>query len=59
MIFPAASLVVINEAVKRLDDAISDAKGGLNFVQGVFLPGEGVVKSRTICTEQGSARWFA
>ena len=58
VIFPAASLVVINEAVKRLDDAISDAKGGLNFVQGVFLPGEGVVKSRTICTEQGSARWL-
>jgi len=58
VIFPAASLVVINEAVKRLDNAISDAKGGLNFVQGVFLPGEGVVKSRTICTEQGSARWL-
>ena len=37
VIFPAASLVVINEAVKRLDDAISDAKGGLNFVQRCLL----------------------
>ena len=58
LIFPASSLVGIGEAIERLDDAIGDAKGGLSFVDAVFMPSEGVVKSRTICTEQGSARWL-
>ena len=58
VIFPAASLVVVNEAMKRLDDDMARAQGGLRLVKGLFLPGEGVVKSRTICTEQGSARWL-
>ena len=58
MIFPAVSLYGVNDAVGRLSDATSDAKGGLGFVEAIFLPGEGVVKSRTICTEQGSARWL-
>ena len=58
VIFPASSLVVINDAIGRLDHAISDAKGSLGIVDALFLPGEGVVKSRTICTEQGSARWL-
>ena len=58
LIFPAESLVGIHAAIDRLDDAIGDAKGSLTFVDAVFMPGEGVVKSRTICTEQGSARWL-
>ena len=58
VIFPAASLVVVNDAIGRLNDASNDAKGSLNFVQALFLPGGDVVKSRTICTEQGSARWL-
>ena len=58
VIFPAQSLVVVNDAIARLDEATARAKGGLGFVKAVFLPGEGVVKSRTICTEQGSARWL-
>ena len=58
VIFPADSLIIVNNAVNNLDDSISGAKGSLRVVQSVFLPGEGVVKSRTICTEQGSARWL-
>ena len=58
LIFPATSLVGIGEAIERLNDAIGDAKGGLSFVDAIFMPSEGVVKSRTICTEQGSARWL-
>ena len=58
VIFPASSLVIVNEGIARLDKAIDDAKGSLGFIDAVFLPGEGVVKSRTICTEQGSARWL-
>ena len=58
LIFPASSLVGVGEAIDRLDDAIGDAKGGLSFVDALFMPSEGVVKSRTICTEQGSARWL-
>ena len=57
-IFPATSLVPVGDAIERLDDAIGDAKGSLGFVDAVFMPSEGVVKSRTICTEQGSARWL-
>ena len=58
VIFPADSLVIVNNAIDNLNKSISNAKGGLTYVQAVFLPGEGVVKSRTICTEQGSARWL-
>ena len=58
VIFPAESLIIVNNAVDNLDRSISGAKGSLRVVQAVFLPGEGVVKSRTICTEQGSARWL-
>ena len=58
VIFPASSLVIVNEAIERMSKATSDAQGGLRYVKAVFLPGEGVVKSRTICTEQGSARWL-
>ena len=58
VIFPATSLVVVNDAIGRLNEATNDAKGSLNFVQALFLPGGDVVKSRTICTEQGSARWL-
>ena len=57
-IFPATSLVPVGDAIERLNDAIGDAKGSLGFVDAVFMPSEGVVKSRTICTEQGSARWL-
>ena len=58
VIFPATSLVVVNDAIARLNAATGDAKGSLNVVQALFLPGGDVVKSRTICTEQGSARWL-
>ena len=58
VIFPADSLIIVNNAIDNLDRSISGAKGSLRVVQAVFLPGQGVVKSRTICTEQGSARWL-
>ncbi|MBX2867332.1 MAG: ABC transporter permease subunit [Acidiferrobacterales bacterium] len=58
LIFPAASLENVNTAIANLEDAKNDARGGLNIVDALFLPGDGVVKSRTQCTEQGSARWL-
>ena len=57
-IFPADALKGVNNAVADLDDARDDARGSLAIVQTLFFPGQGVVKSRTQCTEQGSARWL-
>ena len=57
-IFPAASLDGVNAAIADLDDAKDDAKGGLGIVDALFFPGDGVVKSRTQCTEQSSGRWL-
>ncbi len=58
LIFPAAALQDINTAIAGLDGAASRAKGGLRAVDAVFFPGAGIVKSKTQCTEQGSARWL-
>ncbi|MFY0611290.1 MAG: ABC transporter permease [Hyphomicrobiaceae bacterium] len=57
-IFPAASLEGVSKAVANLDDAKDDARGSLGIIETLFFPGQGVVKSRTQCTEQGSARWL-
>lgn len=58
VIFPAASLEGVNTAIANLDSAKDGARGSLRVVEAVFFPGKGVVKSRTQCTEQGSARWL-
>ncbi|NKB77367.1 MAG: ABC transporter permease subunit [Gammaproteobacteria bacterium] len=58
LIFPAASLEGVNTAIANLDSVSEDARGGLRIVESLLLPGPGVVKSRTQCTEQGSARWL-
>jgi len=58
LIFPSKTLETINSAVADLDDAKNDARGSLRFVDALFFPGKGVVKSKTQCTEQGSARWL-
>jgi len=57
-IFPAKSLDGINASIGELNDAKDDARGSLGIVDAVFFPGQGVVKSKTQCTEQGSARWL-
>lgn len=57
-VFPAASLEGVNTAIANLDAAGDEALGGLRVVDALLLPGNGVVKSRTQCTEQGSARWL-
>jgi taurine transport system permease protein len=58
LIFPADSLSGINDAIAELNNAKDDARGSLGLVDAVFFPGQGVVKSKTQCTEQGSARWL-
>ncbi len=58
LIFPAASLEPVNSAIIDLDSANAEARGGLRLVETLLLPGPGIVKSRTQCTEQGSARWL-
>jgi taurine transport system permease protein len=57
-IFPADTLQTVNDAIVDLDKASQEAMGGLAWTKALFLPGQGVVKSRTQCTEQGSARWL-
>jgi taurine transport system permease protein len=57
-IFPADTLQSINDAIVGLNEASEDAMGGLAWTKALWLPGQGVVKSRTQCTEQGSARWL-
>jgi taurine transport system permease protein len=57
-IFPASSLAGINTAIAGLDSARDHARGSLAWVETLFFPGQGVIKSRTQCTEQGSARWL-
>lgn len=58
LVFPAASLDGVNAAISNLDDARDEARGSLGIVEAIFFPGQGVVKSRTQCTEQGPARWL-
>ncbi len=58
LIFPADSLEGVNAAVANLEASQNKARGGLRVVDALLLPGEGIVKSRTQCTEQTSARWL-
>jgi len=58
LIFPAKTLDSVNNAVADLNDAKNEARGSLRIVDALFFPGKGVVKSKTQCTEQGSARWL-
>ena len=58
IIFPAQSLEGINTAIATLDSAKNDARGQLGTIEALFFPGDGIVKSRTQCTEQGSGRWL-
>ena len=57
-IFPANILNEVNEAVAVMLDEVARAKGSLRVVDALFMPGFGVVKTRTICIEQGSSRWL-
>ena len=57
-ILPADSLVGVNIAIENLYDALDESKGGLRAVEALFMPGDGIVKSRTQCTEQGPGRWL-
>ena len=57
-IFPATSMDGVQKAVDEVFASLTDAKGSLGIVESLFFPGDGVVKSRTQCTEQGSGRWL-
>ena len=58
-IFPAQALDGVAGAMSDLQDASQSAKGfGLRIVEGAFMPGGSIIKSRTQCTEQGSGRWL-
>jgi taurine transport system permease protein len=57
-IFPAASLDGVNTAIANLELAKDEARGSLKLVETLFVPGQGVIKSRTQCTEQGPGRWL-
>jgi taurine transport system permease protein len=57
-IFPASALDGVHRAALSVFEAVEKAKGGLSIVESLFFPGQGVVKSRTQCTEQGPGRWL-
>ncbi len=57
-VFPSQALFEVNQAVDRLMTAIDRQNTGLNLIDALFFPGEGVVKSKTLCVEQGSSRWL-
>ena len=57
-IFPAAAMMQINLDILQIQDSVKGQTKGLRLVDALFLPGEGVIKSRTLCVEQGSSRWL-
>jgi taurine transport system permease protein len=57
-IFPASALDGLSNAIEEFFIAISETKGRLDIIDKIFVPGDGVVKSKTQCTEQGSGRWL-
>ena len=57
-IFPATTMDGVQKAVDEVFVSLTDAKGSLGIVESLLFPGDGVVKSRTQCTEQGSGRWL-
>ncbi|MGB1952481.1 MAG: ABC transporter permease [Candidatus Puniceispirillum sp.] len=58
VIFPSESMQGIHKAVANIYTAVDGAKGGLSIIESLFFPGQGIVKSRTLCTEQGPGRWL-
>jgi taurine transport system permease protein len=58
VIFPSDALEGVNTSIGQLYHAVDEAKDRLRSVDTLFFPGHGVVKSRTLCIEQGSARWL-
>lgn len=57
-IFPSQTLESINSSVAALYSDIDQSKGWLGLKQALFMPAGGVVKSKTLCVEQGAARWL-
>ena len=57
-IFPSASMTQINMDIAKIQDSVKSQTASLRVIDALFLPGEGVVKSRTLCVEQGSSRWL-
>ncbi len=57
-IFPPNSLNNLNMEVIDFFKAISEVKGTLGVIDFFLIPGSGVIKSKTQCTEQGSGRWL-
>ena len=57
-IFPPQALDNLSNSVSVFFKSITEIKGSLNLIDGIFVPGDGIVKSKTQCTEQGSGRWL-
>ena len=57
-IFPPSALDNLSHSVHDFSLAIKETKGSLNIIDSILVPGDGVVKSKTQCTEQGSGRWL-
>lgn len=57
-IFPPGTMSIVTISTINFLDRMEVSKGALATVDRWFFPGRGVVKSKTQCTEQGSARWL-
>ena len=57
-IFPPQALDKLTLSLTGLFSAVDETKGSLKLIDILFIPGDGVVKSKTQCTEQGSGRWL-
>ena len=58
VIFPADTMQGINASMNTLTETVDDSMGSLGFVEKGIFPGGAVIKTRTICIEQGSSRWL-
>ena len=57
-IFPPGVLKEVTSSSNYFLGQLDESKGTLALIDIFFFPGQGVVKSKTKCTEQGSARWL-
>ena len=57
-IFSAGSLVIINKQLNDFYYNLYENQSTFDYVKSYFFPGPDIIKSKTQCSEQGSARWL-
>lgn len=57
-VFPTSALAPLEGSVRRVQEALADASGGLKWIDTLALPGGRIVAGNRACSEQGSGRWL-